>query len=954
MLDDKPGDISEDRLRNRFLPALRAEGYMGDFAFDPATRAVFATDNSIYELTPAAVLFPAEPDDLNRIVRACSASGIALSARGGGTGTNGQSLTDQVVVDCSRHLTRIERLDPEARIAIVQPGVVLSQLNREAAQHGLFFGPTVSTATRATLGGMAATDASGKGSRVFGRMSDHIMGMDVVLSDGSDLHVEDLDDAGLDIACGKPGLAGGIYRLLRDIVERDKEEIARVFPAMNRGLTGYNLKDLVPRDGVFSLSRLLSGSEGTLAITKRLKLRLLQQARFKSLFVITYDDLLSALADTQRLVAVNPTAIEFLDDRILALAQDDPMWTEIVSVLGTSGTRPVRGLNIVELQSDNSDGLNAAIAHLTKLAGTGGSSVVSHRHVSDPDAMTQVWSLRSKCVGLLGRMDPERQGTAFVEDAAVPPEKLVEFVDGFRRILSEEALTYGMFGHADEGCVHVRPALDMRRPGDAAKIRAVTDKIARLALAHGGILWGEHGKGVRGEYGSMFFGPQLYARLCEIKAAFDPGNIFNPGKIASPDPDQPLVKIDETPFRGTMDATISADALRGYERAVKCNGNGQCFDLAHDDAMCPSYKVSGDRRLSPKGRAAMLRTWLRGDAEPEARRALEEALRQSLDACLSCKACASQCPVKVDIPAMKAQFYESYFRTRRRPFRHHLLARMEDFGPVMRARPQLTNLFLRLAAPVIARAGLCDLPEIRTAHYARPQQGKPVVLLIDTFLGSFDGSVPDACAALLTRLGYAVTQSPPIPNGKALSVLGFNARFARIARRRFARLKALSSSALAVIEIEPAIHAMSRSEYKALGLDCRGYVSLDMFLTREIEAGRIRPVSADAGGALPVLFSHCIESSADPQASRRWQVIFRHFGLNLDLARTGCCGMSGLYGHEVDNRTASARLYEASWSAPVHEAEVALATGFSCRCQIKRLGGRRALHPVEYLAQRLV
>ncbi|WP_158214499.1 FAD-binding and (Fe-S)-binding domain-containing protein [Phaeobacter sp. 22II1-1F12B] len=942
-----PTDI--DRFQDRLL----AEGYAGDTATDLGTRAVMATDNSVYECLPAAVLFPKRADDLNCIMRAAVETGIAIVARGGGTGTNGQSLTDSVIVDCSRYLNRIERIDPEAGIAVAQPGVILDELNRAAAEHGLFFAPTVSTASRATLGGMAATDASGKGSRIYGRTSDHVLNMEVALGNGETWQTEALDPEALNTICTQDDLPGQLHRLLRDVADDEREEIERVYPAMNRGLTGYNLRQLYDASGHFHLEKLLCGSEGSLALTRRLTLRLLKKPTHRALMVVGYDDPMSALSDVGRLAGAEPAAVEFIDDHILRLAKDDPIWADIRDVLDAPVGVQIGGLNFVEVQADSEASLDIVLARLNALP-QATETVVSRCLVRDPFVIAQLWSLRSRCVGLLGRMDPTRQGTAFVEDAAVPPEALPAFVAGFREILDAHGLSYGMFGHADVGCLHVRPALDMRRPGDAAKLRPVSDAVEALARRHGGLIWGEHGKGVRGEYGPLVFGERLYARMCQIKAAFDPANLLNPGKIATPSPDEPLLAVDGVPFRGARDATIPAHLNEDFEKAVKCNGNGQCFGQDAFDAMCPSYKATGDRRQSPKGRAAMLRIWARGGADAEE---IAPELHRSLETCLACKACASQCPVKVDIPQMRSRFLDEWHQNNRRPLRHHLLGLMETFAPVMRRLPLVTNTALSLAAPIMERIGLVHLPYVDPARRTtRSRTGRPgVILLEDTFTATWDGRVIEAASRLLDTLGYDVTRESASPNGKALHHLGRLRAFRRVARKALVRERALVGRGLPIIALEPAVLCLWRDEYRALRGADSPIQSLDQFLSREISRGAL-PELKSAEPNVYRLFPHCTENTSDPESAGRWSAIFSHFGLRLEGERTGCCGMAGTFGHERKNQEISEKLFDMSWAPRLKERDkgTPLATGFSCRCQTERLAGERPDHPVEALARQLV
>ncbi len=921
---------ASDKLA-RFTAQLKASGFTGDIADDIGTRAVFATDNSVYELHPLAVVFPREPDDLSRIARASSAAALAITPRGGGTGTNGQSLTDRICVDCSRYLTQIEEINATERYAIVQPGVILDQLNQVAGKHGLFFAPTVSTASRATLGGMAATDASGKGSRIYGRTSDHVLSIEAVLPSGAPLHTDDATDQTDQIT----------KRLAPEI-----PEITRTFPVMNRGLTGYNLQDAAQG----SLIKLLCGSEGTLALTKRLKLRLLPKPKHKALVVFAYSDMMQALRDVPRLVTADPAAIEFIDDKILTLAQQDPVWESIAGVLDTKGT-PVKGLNFAEVIADTPEALQTNLNQLTTLKNAP-TSLIQTQAVSDAQTIAELWQLRSKCVGLLGRMDPTRQGTPFVEDAAVPAERLADFVEGFRDILDAEGLQYGMFGHADVGCVHVRPALDMRKPEDAAMIRKVSDQVNALALQHKGLIWGEHGKGFRGEYGPSVYGARLYQAMCDIKAMFDPLGLLNPGKIAMPSAKQPLTALDAVPFRGPLDAQISPVLSEPLALAIKCNGNGQCMGRAFEDAMCPSYKATGDRTKTPKARAVLLRNWARMQSQPTPHPdlpALEAKLHESLSDCLGCKACASSCPVKVDIPKMRSHFYARYYETHKRPRAHHLLSLLEPLAPLMRLSPAVTNAGMRSLAPMLKSFGLVDLPKVQRLR-RKPNKNAKVILIADSFLATFDTAVLHAAQQVFDHLGYKATISKPLNTGKPAHVLGRTKAFDKTARKTITHLKSLQEQGAQLIALEPAFAAMFASEYADLGIELPQITPIDQALLAL--PAPINPVQSLKGVSL---FTHCTETSADPQIRQRWSSILQRYGIPSETPQTGCCGMAGTFGHEAEKQAISKRLFDLSWREKIDAADTPiLATGFSCRCQVQRFSDQRAQHPIEALRDHLL
>ena len=967
MVKDEGADFSA------FAGILASEGFSGDVSDAAAQRLLAATDNSVYQLRPALVVHPRAGADLNALVRAARATPgptVPLTARGGGTGTNGQSLTRGVVVDLSRHMNRIGQIDPGARLVTVEPGVVLDQLNAALAPHGLFFPPSVSTASHATIGGMVATDASGKGSRIYGKTSAWIESLDVVLSDGTDWTVRAMPVEEAEAIARRTDLVGALHRTVLRIVREQAETIEAVFPDLNRGLTGYNLKGVIRPDGLFDLSFLLAGSEGTLALTKSITLRLTPVPKLKALIVARYAAFDTALRDVQTLLAAGPSAIEVLDDKVLALAKQDILWTGIEGVLGGATSAPVMGLNFIEFIGDDEEDLAAALAEAERLLASSTHRAMDWTPTRDAGTIRQLWLLREKSVGLLGRLGGRRQGTAFVEDTAVPPERLADYVADFRAILDSHGLGYGMFGHADVGCLHVRPALDMRDPADARMIRVVSDEVAALTKAYGGLLWGEHGRGFRGEYSPLFFGPELYRALETIKAAFDPADMFNPGKLASPNGQSRVDRIDAVPMRGETDRTIDADRAAAYDRALACNGNAACHSWALSEPMCPSYKATRDRVQSPKGRAAMLREWARLSSEHDrgAPVAVEletvtTELKATLDTCLSCQACTSQCPVKVDVPTMRSRFLADYYRTRPRPWRDRLMGRMERALPLARRFPRLANALLS-AAPMRRalhrRLGLVDLPALRPAHAARTKTARTaarkIVLLRDSFTASFDGAVHDAAVRVLERLGYEVVSSPIWENGKAEHVLGFTDRFGAKARRAQALRLRLGADGAALVSLDAATGLLFEREYQAYAPEAEAprVYAIDDFLAEALDKGELASPLAKVEGDIR-LHLHCTERTARPETGETWRRVLAHFGLAASAPALGCCGMAGLFGHEAEHAALSRAIFDQSWVPALdgRAPETILATGFSCRCQTKRFAGFRPVHPIEAIASRL-
>lgn len=952
MLDDTNSNLQQ------YLNALRADGFGGDIADDEAARLVGATDNSIYHIEPQAILFPKEATDVVRAATLADRFGIALTARGGGTGTNGQSLNDGVVVDMSRHMTGILSLNTDAGTVTVEPGVVLDQLNAYLKPHGYFFAPTVSTSSRATVGGMFATDASGKGSRIYGRMSDHVLAAEITLANGRRVSVT--THGSLDEELSRTATA------IRADLDSHAQEIARRFPVMNRGLTGYNLDEARGNAGDLNLIKLLAGSEGTLALTTHLTLHITPIPKTRALTVLAYDNCVAALDHVPFLVKSEPAAIEFLDDKILALAAASPMWSEVESVLGQIGE--AGGLLFVEFTGDSNDEVRAGQDRLAHILDQNLIHLAAQVTTAAPTEMSALWEMRKRAVGLLAAVETSRIGLPFVEDAAVPPENLSAFVSEFGQLLDSRGLTFGMFGHADVGCVHVRPMLNMRDPADRDQIRPISDAVSALCQKHGGLIWGEHGKGMRGEYVETYVGPDLYSVMRRIKAAFDPDNRLNPGKLVTADASELTVtRLDDVPIRGARDAQIDETVHAAFDRAIACNGNGACHNWAPDDPMCPSYKVTRDKVQAPKGRASLFREWAGLRSTDQDVGPVEEALKSSLDTCLSCKSCTGQCPVRVDIPAMKSAFLHEYFKSRARPARDLLLRHMEGLSLILRKLPRLANLALGnpLTRAALNRGfGLVDIPTYAplTAEQA-VHQGKgrlidplnlpsdwgqsPVVLVLDSFTGAFDTNVIAQSATLLNRLGFSVWSLPPVANGKARQVRGMLDAFEAQRHKTGALLSRIKMDALPLISLEPAVTDLLNKDYN---LGKQTVLSLDRFLSENLD---LLPQLA-AEDTQFTLFSHCTEKTADPATPRRWQTVFRRFGLTLEIADTGCCGMAGLFGHETEHRDMSRDLFDLSWRAPLKTADAgALATGFSCRSQAERFGSAKPAHPSAALLARL-
>ncbi|EPR23204.1 hypothetical protein L905_08655 [Agrobacterium sp. TS43] len=1005
MIPRLKSSCGEPCLSPGFFERLIEAGFRGDIETRAASRIVLATDNSIYQMEPAGVLFPQDTDDLKTITRVLSEPAfrkVVIVPRGGGTGTNGQSLTTGIVVDCSRHMCRILEIDPVRRMARVEAGVVKDQLNRALKSYGLFFAPELSTSNRATIGGMISTDACGQGSCLYGKTSGHVFGLRVLLMDGSDLWSRPLDSAALNEAMARSDLTGEIYRTVEKITREKADRIREIFPDLNRYMTGYDLAHVRRDNGDFDLNAILCGSEGTLAMIGEAELNLLPIPGHVALVNIRYGDFNTALEHARALTALKVASVETVDEKVLGLAKGDIVWNGIARFFPDDTAGSANGINIVELLADDEDELKRhlaqVIAALDADSSHRGYTIARGHH--DAEA---IWAMRKRAVGLLGNVEGPVRPVAFVEDTAVPPQNLAEYIREFRALLDDAGVSYGMFGHVDAGVLHVRPALDLSRDDHTPMVRHISDAVVALTRKYGGVLWGEHGKGVRSEYVPEFF-QDLYPDLQRIKQVFDPDYRLNPGKIAAP-ASKSLLKIDEVPLRGGVDRIIGNDIRSAFDNAAYCNGNGACFDFDETSPMCPSYKATRDRRYSPKGRAMLMREWLRllaengRDARNEAealrigrkrllalcRRVLNSLdpanrydfsheVREAMDNCLACKACAGQCPVKVSVPAFRARFLEMYYGRYLRPLKDPLVAAIETTLPLMRRARPLYNLLAgtgpgRRLMRVAGLTALPLLPAVSLADHARKlgatiatienirkmtqsERERAVVFVTDAFTASFEPAVALAAIRLARKIGLVPLLAEPHVNGKALHVHGYLRRFEAAAARTAHSLQSIADFGVPLVGLDPSMTLTFRSEYKSLSdapLKATVLLPQEWLATQsERLSASISPIKHASFG----LLLHCTERSNVPASAGHWKQVFERLGVRLDIVNAGCCGMAGTFGHEARNRATSEKLYDMSWAAPVAKANgdnVVMATGYSCRSQAKAIDGKFLPHPLEVI-----
>jgi FAD/FMN-containing dehydrogenase/Fe-S oxidoreductase len=992
-----------------YIVELESSAYAGDIEVSYSSRLAVATDNSIYQQLPQAVLHPKSTEDLSLIAKVANAwPKVTFSARGGGTGTNGQSLTPGIVVDTSRYMNKIVAHNIQEGWVKVQAGVIKDALNDFLRPHGYFFSPDLSTSNRATVGGMISTDASGQGSLVYGKTSDHVLALTSVLANGDVINTAPMPIEDAKARAEKNDTLGIILQQILQTCVQKREQIIAKFPRLNRFLTGYDLEHAYnEQEQSIDVSRLITGAEGSLAFVSEAKLNITKIPKYTALVNVKYDLFESALRHAPSMIAANATSVETVDSTVLNMARADIIWHSVSELITDVENKTMLGLNMVEYNSDDKQEIDAKIAMLSERLQTdaekGIGGVIGFQVTYERAEINKIYAMRKKSVGLLAKINGIRKPIAFAEDTAVPPENLADFAMEFRDLLDGHGLKYGMFGHVDAGVLHVRPALDLCDIEQEVLVNQISDQVVALVAKYGGLMWGEHGKGYRSEYAPEFFGEDLYAELRKIKSAFDPLNKMNPGKICTPfDSSAIMVKVSDTK-RATFDRTIPIAFKNEFAPAMSCNGNGLCFNYDKTSPMCPSSKITHDRRHSPKGRAGLIREWLRllskEDVDTSAlsyrqfqsswftklgnskskKDDFSHEVFESMNGCLACKSCSTQCPVGVDVPDFRSKFLSIYYQRYTRPLKDHFVANVEILAPAMAKLPRFFNFFLASSivkagikkvigyvdAPLLSYPTLVDrIKSIECQHDMAAlrqlndaQRANHVVIVQDPFTSFYDAQCVEKMMKVVKKLGYQPVLLPFSPNGKAQHVKGFLERFEKTAKTTSTLLNSIASLNITMIGADASLVLCYRDEYAKILGNQRGDFTVNTLTEwlSTVPSERISTLAKQASGAdnktTYRLLAHCTEKTALPKTESQWQNLFSVLGMTLEIVPVGCCGMAGTYGHEFEQFENSKGIYDLSWSKPVKSAaqnnSKILATGYSCRSQVKRFDNERPQHPIE-------
>ncbi len=912
----------------------------GEVRFDKISRALYSNDASVYQIEPAGVVIPRHRDDLIRTIDVCRRFRCPITMRGGGTSQAGQAIGAGVVVDTSKYVHRVLEVNAEERWARVEPGIVLDELNAQLAALGLRFAPDISTASRATIGGMMANNSSGARSVLYGKTIDHVLEQVVTLSDGSIAHFREIPRE--EIPVGE-SLEAACYRTVLGLASQHAGEIAVRYPKVLRRVGGYNLDEFTDLRKPVNLAKMMVGSEGTLGVVLEAKLRLVPLPKAKAVMVIEFTHLLEALSATPLILRHSPSAVEVMDKAIL----DNTRQNAALDRIRKSFIEGDPGATLcVEFYADRKEDLPLRFGALEQDLRAHNFGY-RYRIETDPAAQAQIWSLREAALGLSMAMKTDAKSIPFVEDTAVAPERLSEYIARFLEILRTHGTTAGIYAHASVGCLHVRPVIDMKTESGVRKFEAIANDVAELVLEFEGALSGEHGDGlVRSPFLKKMFGNAIYGAFCEIKRTFDPEGIFNPGKIVDAPPMISNLRFGANYAARNPKTFFDFSEYGGFSGAVEmCSGVGACRKTLAGN-MCPSYMATREESDSTRGRANVLRLAISGKLD-EAGLGDDGVLR-ALDLCLECRACKTECPVGVDMARFKSEFLADYYSRHGTPVQARLLGNMDRLSKWGSRLAPMANW---LPAPFIdSRRTLPAWKRETFARWAvkhRTRPGVPVTLFNDTFTNHYEPEIGAAAVEILERGGCKVNIARPVCCGRPSISQGLLGRARTGAATLIDALLPIAERGEKILFCEPSCLSAVKEDAPSL---LRGdlarkarTVSEACMLFEEFAASLDLPLRA--GPERILLHGHCHQKSMG-MLGATCSLLSRIPSATVVDLDAGCCGMAGSFGYtryDVSIAIANRRLIPAVNA--MKAGEVLVAPGTSCRRQVGDLVGVTALHP---------
>lgn len=959
----------DDRLKRSLEQALD-----GEARFDTVSRALYSTDASVYQIMPLGVVVPRSRDDIVRTLEIASSHACPLTMRGGGTSQSGQAIGHGLQVDTSKHYNRILEVNERERWCRVEPGIVLAELNKALEPSRLKFAPDVSTANRATVGGMMANNSSGTRSVLYGKTIDHVLEQEVLFADGTIRRLRPLDARELEAASTGEDIPARGCRLLRRLGAELAEEVERRFPKVMRRVMGYNLDAFTRPDRPFDLTRLMVGSEGTLGIVLEARLNLVAVPTSRAAMLIEFAELHDALAATPAILPHQPSAVEVMDKFILDHTRENPALRKQRDSLIAGDPGAVL---CVEFYADDArelpDRMSRAEAAVRNLG-------VGERflHITDPATQDRVWQLRQSSLGLSMAMKDDHKSLSFVEDTAVAPEKLAPYIDRFLEIVRSHGTVAGVYAHASVGCLHVRPVVNMKTEDGVARFAAIAEDISSLVLEFGGALSGEHGDGmVRSPFIRKMFGDKIYEAFREIKATFDPQAILNPGKIV----DSPGLTANLRYGAGYQTQSVPTffdySDYGGWGRAVEmCSGLGACRKTL-TGTMCPSYMATREEAHSTRGRSNVLRLAINGQLGSAGLG--ERGVREVLDLCLECRACKTECPVGVDVGRFKSEFLASLWEREPPPPGVRLIGHARQLARMGSLFAPLSNALAR-SAPLrwlnerylgIDRRRRLPTWTWRTFEHQFHERdlastgGPPALYLFnDTWTNYVSPEIGLAAVRLIERAGARVALAANRCCGRPLISQGLlnaarqlaleNTRVLYPAAERGLPLLFCEPSCLSAV-VEDAPDLLRGEDARHARVVAEGAMLVEEYLEARLSAGE-GDLRFGPGPGRIVVHGHC-HQKAMGRLDAAARLLGRIEGCTVEVLDAGCCGMAGSFGYmknhyEVSRAIGERRLLPRARA--LLPGERLVASGTSCRHQVAELAGVEAVHPIRLLAEQVL
>ncbi len=939
---------------------------------DQVSRCVYSVDASIYEVKPSAVIIPRTKSDIVKVAQMAFKHNIPLTPRGAATGITGGCLGTGWIVDTSKYLSNILEVNFEQEYAVIEPGVIQDHLNGALSQNNYRLGPDTSTGNRATLGGMVANNAAGARSLRFGKMVDHVQSVELILASGEVLEFGPLSSSQEKEKLQQQGIEGHIYRTVAAIRTKYADEISSRFPHLPRRVSGYNLDELM-KPGPFNLCKLIAGSEGSLGILSKIKVSICKKPKVLTLCIVHFTDLLKAFEAVSDMLQFSPIALELIDDKILATGRKVPSMKGKLDWLNGDPhamlVAEFEGETGVEAQEKTDQ-----FAEAMKAKGIG----YAWNIITEPVQMSHVWEVRKAGLGILLSKRSYSRAIAFIEDLSIAPHNLAKFMGQFLAYLKSKGKEAGIYGHAGSGCMHIRPYIDLRNPDERKLMHQMMLDVTAMLLEHGGALSGEHGDGlIRSWLNEKMFGSKLYQAFLDLKNAFDPRFLMNPGKIVQGPPLEQNLRRSPLANVPSISTFQDFSKEKGFELAVDlCNGNGLCRKA--ESVMCPSFQVSGDEYDTTRARAQALRSVINGQLTSTDWPG--EPLKDILDLCIECKGCKTECPSSVDMAKMKAEFLYQYQEKYGYPFRTRLFAHIDSLFKMASPFARLFNwagsrFLTKLMLNWIGIAPQRSFPKLAPLrfsewfqkHHVSEHQGKKTVVLFnDTYTEFNEPEIGIAAVKILEALGYQVLVPPWKCCGRPLISKGLLKEAQQHMCEVVQTFAEYAKQGFPIIGLEPSCILTVKDDFQNLlkGVNTdpahleaiiQAATTLDEFLHLHIKQGQFH-LNFNPQAKEVKLHGHCHQKSlVGTKPTIEVLRAIPHF--TVSEIDSGCCGMAGSFGYEKEHYEFSLKIAELKLAPAVRSAPkeaLIVANGISCRSQIEHTTGTKAKHLAEALADAMI